>query len=92
MYNPFNIITSFRLSFLPPLMIYLAAGVSGLTNIVGFSQTEIKGTVYGDDGSGLPFCNIREKGNSLNVVVRFCYIHRKLSKSEKIHEENRGDN
>ena len=35
MYNPFNIISSFRLSFLPPLMIYLAAGVSGLTNIVG---------------------------------------------------------
>ena len=40
-----------------------------LINIVGYSQTEIKGTVYGDDGSGLPFCNIREKGNSLNVVV-----------------------
>ena len=35
MYNPFNIISSFRLSFLPPLMIYLAAGISGLTNIVG---------------------------------------------------------
>ncbi len=35
MYNPFNIVSSFRLSFLPPLMIYLAAGISGLTNIVG---------------------------------------------------------
>ena len=40
-----------------------------LINVVGYSQTEIKGTVYGDDGSELPFCNIREKGNSLNVVV-----------------------
>ena len=38
-------------------------------NFVGYSQMEIKGNVFGDDGSGLPFCNIREKGNSLNVVV-----------------------
>ena len=53
-----------------------------LTNIVGFSQTEIKGTVYGDDGSGLPFCNIREKGNSLNVVVS------KVDGSFKINADN----
>src|SRR3970040_465481 len=26
---------SFRFSFLPPLMVYLAAGISGLTGIVG---------------------------------------------------------
>ena len=30
-----KIFGSFRFSFLPPLMIYLAAGVSGLTSIVG---------------------------------------------------------
>jgi len=30
-----NIIGNFRFSFIPPLMIYLAAGVSGITNIVG---------------------------------------------------------
>ena len=34
--NNFNkIFGSFKFSFIPPLMIYLAAGVSGITNIVG---------------------------------------------------------
>jgi hypothetical protein len=30
-----KIFGSFKLSFIPPLMIYLAAGISGITNIVG---------------------------------------------------------
>ena len=34
--NNFNkVFGSFKFSFIPPLMIYLAAGVSGITNIVG---------------------------------------------------------
>ena len=34
--NNFNkFFGSFKFSFVPPLMIYLAAGVSGITNIVG---------------------------------------------------------
>lgn len=33
--NLFDLIRQFRLSYLPPLMIYLAAGMSGLTGIVG---------------------------------------------------------
>ena len=32
---PFHLIRRMRLSYLPPLMVYLAAGVSGLTGIVG---------------------------------------------------------
>lgn len=32
---PFHLICRMRLSYLPPLMVYLAAGVSGLTGIVG---------------------------------------------------------
>jgi len=31
----YKIFGSFKFSFVPPLMIYLAAGVSGITNIVG---------------------------------------------------------
>ena len=34
----------FKLSYLPPLMIYVAAGVSGLTGIVG--------TFFGSNDSG----------------------------------------
>src|SRR5574341_916936 len=33
--NVFELGRELRLSFLPPLMVYLAAGVSGLTGIVG---------------------------------------------------------
>ena len=36
-----------------------------LINVVGYSQTEIKGTVYGDDGSELPFCNFHAPTNIL---------------------------
>ncbi len=35
MKNFYKIFGSFKFSFVPPLMIYLAAGVSGITNIVG---------------------------------------------------------
>ena len=35
MNNFYKIFGSFKFSFVPPLMIYLAAGVSGITNIVG---------------------------------------------------------
>ena len=35
MNNFIKIFGSFKFSFVPPLMIYLAAGVSGITNIVG---------------------------------------------------------
>ena len=35
MKNFYKIFGSFKFSFIPPLMIYLAAGVSGITNIVG---------------------------------------------------------
>ena len=35
MKNFYKIFGSFRFSFVPPLMIYLAAGVAGITNIVG---------------------------------------------------------
>ena len=30
-----DLVRSFRFSYLPPLMIYVAAGISGLTGIVG---------------------------------------------------------
>ena len=30
-----RLFASFRISFLPPLMVYVAAGISGLTGIVG---------------------------------------------------------
>lgn len=33
--QPVSLTRSFRLSFLPPLMVYVAAGISGLTGIVG---------------------------------------------------------
>ena len=35
MKNFYKIFGSFKFSFVPPLMIYLAAGISGITNIVG---------------------------------------------------------
>ena len=35
MKNFYKIFGSFKFSFIPPLMIYLAAGVSGITIIVG---------------------------------------------------------
>jgi TonB-dependent SusC/RagA subfamily outer membrane receptor len=40
-----------------------------LFDVVGYSQTQVKGVVSAEDGSSLPFCNIRAKANSLNVVV-----------------------
>ena len=33
--NVFELGRELRLSYLPPLMVYLAAGISGLTGIVG---------------------------------------------------------
>jgi len=33
--NSLSLLRSFRLSFLPPLMVYMAAGIQGLTGIVG---------------------------------------------------------
>ena len=40
-----------------------------LFNVVGYSQTQIKGIIYEKDGSTLPFCNVRVKGDNQNVVV-----------------------
>ncbi len=33
--NTPSLIASFRLTFMPPLMVYVAAGISGLTGIAG---------------------------------------------------------
>ena len=77
MYNPFNIISSFRLSFLPPLMIYLAAGVSGLTNIVGLffvkEYLDLSASFLAGLGfwAGLPWVLKMPLGHIVDLIWKF---------------------
>ena len=44
--------------------------IAFLISCIGIdAQTKISGVVNADDGSSLPFCNVRVKSNNTNVVV-----------------------
>ena len=72
-----KIFGSFRFSFLPPLMIYLAAGVSGLTSIVGIffvkEYLELSAAFLAGLGfwAGLPWVLKMPLGHLVDILWRF---------------------
>ena len=64
-----SISSQFRLSFLPPLMVYLAAGVSGLTGIVGTFFVNVK-----EGGNPQRALNMGEFGASGLMVIAAYFI------------------
>ena len=73
----FKIFGSFRFSFIPPLMIYLAAGVSGLTSIVGIffvkEYLELSAAFLAGLGfwAGLPWVLKMPLGHLVDILWRF---------------------
>ena len=73
----FKIFGSFRFSFVPPLMIYLAAGVSGLTSIVGIffvkEYLELSAAFLAGLGfwAGLPWVLKMPLGHLVDILWRF---------------------
>ena len=73
----FKIFGSFRFSFIPPLMIYLAAGVSGLTSIVGIffvkEYLDLSAAFLAGLGfwAGLPWVLKMPLGHLVDILWRF---------------------
>lgn len=76
----FDLIRQVRLSFLPPLMVYFAAGCSGLTLIVGtffvkeyldFSAAYIAGLAF---WAGLPWALKMPLGHLVDIIWRWKWV------------------